>query len=105
MTKLKNIKLVDSDTLLKKQLKNKSFRKEYELLKKEFKIAKQIIELRKKAKMTQKQLADKAGTSQPAIARLESGEYTNLSLTFLNKIGKALKVVPEVQFKKIKHAN
>ncbi len=105
MVKLSNTKLIDSNTLLKKQLKNNDFRKEYESLKKEYEIAKQIIELRKKAKMTQKQLAKKAGTSQPAIARLESGEYNNLSLTFLNKIGKALKVVPEVRFKKLKHAN
>jgi transcriptional regulator with XRE-family HTH domain len=50
--------------------------------------------------MTQKELAKIAGTSQPAIARLESGKYNNVSLSFLRKIGKALNVEPEIHFKK-----
>ena len=102
MTKFKTI---NSEKLLKNQLKNKEFREEYEALKEEFEIAKEIIKLRKKAKLTQKQLAEKAGTSQPAIARLESGEYKNLTLSFLRKIGKALGTVPEVHFKKLKGLN
>lgn len=36
-------------------------------------IAKLVVELRKHAHLTQKQLAEKAGTTQPVIARLESG--------------------------------
>ncbi len=98
---MSKLKTVNSEILLKRQLKNKKFREEYEALEKEFRIAKEIIKLRKKAKLTQKQLAEKAGTSQPAIARLESGEYKNLSLSFLRKIGKVLGVIPEVHFKKI----
>lgn len=31
------------------------------------------MELRKKAKMTQQQVADKTGINQPAIARMENG--------------------------------
>ena len=94
------IKAISSELLLKKQLKNDEFRKEYESLEEEFEIAKEIIYLRKKAKMTQKQLAEQSGTSQPAIARLESGEYKNLSLSFLRKIGKVFGLVPEVHFRK-----
>ncbi len=94
-------KTVNSRTLLKKQLLNKEFRKEYELLEEEFQIAKEIIRLRTEAKMTQKELAEKAGTSQPAIARLESGVYKNLSLSFLNKVAKVLGAVPVVNFKKV----
>jgi predicted transcriptional regulator len=48
--------------------------------------------------LSQKDLAKIAGTSQPTIARLESGKYQNVSLSFLRKIGKALNVIPEVQF-------
>jgi DNA-binding XRE family transcriptional regulator len=99
MTKLKTI---NSKILLKKQLKNREFRDEYEILKEEFEIAKEIIKLRKDAKLTQKQLAELAGTSQPAIARLESGEYKNLSLSFLRKIGKALGARPEVHLRRMK---
>lgn len=98
------LKTINSEELLKEQLKDKEFREEYEALEEEFEIAGEIIKLRKKAKITQKQLAEMAGTSQPAVARLESGEYKNLTLSFLRKIGKALGVMPEVRFKKLKKA-
>lgn len=95
------VKTISSKALLKKQLSDKSFKKEYELLEEEFQIAKEVIRLRLEAKLTQKELAAKVGTSQPAIARLESGVYKNLSLSFLNKVGKALGTVPVLHFKKI----
>jgi transcriptional regulator with XRE-family HTH domain len=62
------------------------------------------LNFRLNAKLTQKQLAEKVGTSQPAIARLESGNYKNVSLSYLRRIGKVLGVAPEVHFKKLKHA-
>ncbi|MCK4836391.1 MAG: helix-turn-helix domain-containing protein [Candidatus Aminicenantes bacterium] len=96
-------KTFDSKKLLQIQLKNDSFRQEYEKFEEEFAIAKQVIRLRKKLNITQKQLAKKAGTSQPAIARLESGEYRNLTLSFLRKIGNVLGAFPEVHFKKFKN--
>ncbi len=94
------LKTVSSGTLLEKQLKNKEFRKEYEALEEEYEIARRIIRLRKEANLTQKQLAELSGTSQPAIARLESGEYKNLSLSFLRRVGKALGVIPHVHFER-----
>jgi DNA-binding XRE family transcriptional regulator len=94
------IKMVNAKELLNKQLKNSEFKREYESLDKEFELAKEVIKLRQKAKITQKELASRAGTSQPAIARLESGEYKNLSLSFLRKIGNALGVIPVVHFQK-----
>lgn len=93
---------INSEMLLKEQLRNKEFKEEYEALEEEFEIAKEIIRLRKEAKLTQKQLAEMAGTSQPAVARLESGEYKNLTLSFLRRIGKVLGVIPEIHFKKFK---
>ncbi len=62
-------------------------------------LAEEVIRLRIKANMTQTELARKAHTSQPAISRLESGSYTNVSLAFLRKIGAALGAVPVVHFK------
>jgi DNA-binding XRE family transcriptional regulator len=97
----KKLKTINSDIFLKEQLKNNEFRNEYNDYEEEFEIAKQIIKFRKKKNMTQKELAILAETSQPAIARLESGEYKNLSLKFLRKIGKVFDVVPEIHFKKI----
>ncbi len=94
------MKKTNSRDLLKKQLNNPIFKKEYDALAKEFTIAKEVISLRRKANITQKELAELSGTSQPAIARLESGEYRNLSLTFLRRVGKVLGVVPEIRFRK-----
>jgi DNA-binding Xre family transcriptional regulator len=88
------------EDLLKSKLKNKIFREEYENLEKEFALAEEVIKLRLEKNMTQKDLAEIAGTSQPAIARLESGKYNNISLSFLRKIGKALNVEPEIHFKR-----
>ena len=49
---MKKIKLIDSNTLLKKQMKEAAFRKAYDDLKDEFTLAKKAIRLRIKAKMT-----------------------------------------------------
>ncbi len=94
-------KTINSDALLKGQLKNQEFKMAFDSMEEEFEIARQIIKLRKDAKLTQKQLAEMAGTSQPTIARLESGEYKNLSLSFLRRVGEVLGVMPHIEFKKI----
>lgn len=85
---------------VQKQLDNPDFRKEYEALEEEFTIAQEVIALRLEAHMTQKELAERVGTSQPAIARLESGNYKNLSLAFLRRVARALGTVTEVHLKK-----
>ncbi|GHU46221.1 hypothetical protein FACS1894190_18270 [Spirochaetia bacterium] len=85
--------------LLKSEMKDEQFRKEYEQLEDEFNLAEEVLKLRQKQNLSQKDLAKIAGTSQPTIARLESGKYQNVSLSFLRKIGKALNVIPEIHFK------
>jgi len=102
---MKKIKLVSSKSLLKKQMASKEFKKEFKNRKEEFEVAREIIRLRLDAKLTQKELAKLAGTSQPAIARLESGNYKSLSLTFLNRVDLALGAVPEIHFRKAKFAS
>ena len=87
------------DDLLKKEMKKPSFKKEFESLEEEFVLAKEVINLRKKMKMTQKELAEKVGTSQPAIARLESGNYKNVSLSFIRRLAFALNAIPEIHLK------
>ena len=58
----------------------------------------QIFEKRLQKGLTQKELAQKIGTKQSAISRLESGK-ANPSLLFLQKIAKALHSNLEVTFK------
>ena len=52
--------------------------------------------------LTQKELAQKVNTSQSCIARLESGTYRNLTLSFLRRVGEALGVQPHVKFEKLR---
>lgn len=99
------MKSYDFKELLEQKLKDPEFRKEWELQNEEFEVAKEVIRLRIKAGLTQKELAAKAHTSQPAIARLESGNYRNLSLSFLRKVGEALGVEPHVKFQRLKTAH
>ena len=99
------MKVYSYDDMLKKELSNNSFRKEYEALEEEFEVAKQVIDLRLKKGLTQKALAKKVHTSQSCIARLESGSYQNLSLSFLRRIGNALGAEPYVRFEKLRPAH
>ncbi len=80
---------ISFDKALKEALKNPEFKKGYDELELEFSIIEQIIKRRLEKGLTQKQLAEKVGTKQSAIARLESGN-SNPSVAFLDKIAKAL---------------
>ena len=63
----------------RKMLKNPAFKKEYDALADEFALAGELIGARAKAKLTQAQVAHRMGTSQSAVARLESGRTPSLS--------------------------
>jgi len=73
----------------KELLKNPEFRKEYQRLAPRYRVISEVIGARIRKKMTQKDLAEKIGTKQSAIARLESGNL-NPSLEFLEKIAAAM---------------
>ena len=55
--------------------KDPEFVKEYDALEEEFARAKMVIDARIHADLSQAELADRMGTSQSAIARLESGRF------------------------------
>ena len=82
------------------RLKNPAVKREYDALQQDFDLAKEVIELRIKNNLTQKELAKLIGTSQPAIARLESGSYRNLTLAFIRRLAEALGTIPEIHLKK-----
>jgi len=95
---MKTITLTD---IIKKECNDPLFNEHFEreLLINE--VAKMIVQLRKGAKLTQKELADKAGTTQPVVARLESGSDERVpSLALLVKLARAgnahLKIVLEM---------
>lgn len=90
------------EDILKKELRDPEFRREYRALAEEFTVATEVIRLRKARGWTQKELAEHAHTSQPAVARLESGNYRNVSLSFLRKLGAALGAVPVVHMEPLR---
>ena len=96
------MKAIDFDKYLEAQLKRPEFREAYEELEEEYELAKQIIKFRLSRKLTQAQLAKLVGTSQPAIARLESGNHRNLTLGFLARVARALDLRPEMRFRPLR---
>lgn len=64
--------------LRKKWKKDPDFREEYEALKPEFKLARELIEARARAGLSQSDVAERMGTSQLTVARLESGHKPSL---------------------------
>jgi ribosome-binding protein aMBF1 (putative translation factor) len=99
------MKTVEFDSFLKEELKRPSVRKEYDALAGEYDLAARIIRLRQKAGLSQRELAKRVKTSQPSIARLESGRYQNVSMRFLRKVGLALGVEPRIDFKQLRPAH
>ena len=75
----------------KRLLKDKEIKEAYEKLGPEFAVIEMVIKKRIERGLSQKELAQKIGTKQSAISRLESGTY-NPSLSFLQKVGEALDV-------------
>ena len=77
------------DAWLKQQLKNPAFKREYKALEEEFTLAGELIGARARAKLTQAEVARRMGTSQSAVARMESGRALP-STASLRKYAKAV---------------
>jgi ribosome-binding protein aMBF1 (putative translation factor) len=61
-------------------------------------VARMVLEARTAAGLTQQELANVAGTTQPVIARLEDADYEGHSLKMLRRIALALNRHLEVRF-------
>ena len=86
--KKKRIPYASYDDDLNEELKKPSFRLKYEAAGERIEAAYAILEMRHKAKLTQKQLAKKMKVSQSLISRIEQGAQ-NLSLTTLHRLARA----------------
>jgi transcriptional regulator with XRE-family HTH domain len=95
------MKTYDFNKYLQRQLLDPTFKKAYDELADEYDLAAQIIRFRMGQNLTQTQLAKLVGTSQPAIARLESGNHKNVTLAFLFRVARALDLRPELKFRKV----
>ena len=79
-------------------LKDPEFRKEYEALEPEYKLASAMIRLRLAKGLTQEQLAKLLNTKQESIARLESGGSLP-SLSTVKKVANALDAELEINLR------
>ena len=74
--------------LKKRWMKQPGFKAGYDALAEEFALASTLIRARAQARLSQAQLAQRMGTSQSTIARLESG-MASPSLSTLRRFAKA----------------
>lgn len=72
----------------KKWLKEPKYKQAFEALEEEFALAAAVIDVRNRAGLTQEELARKMGTTQPAVARLESGRI-HPSMRTLERLAEA----------------
>jgi transcriptional regulator with XRE-family HTH domain len=82
----------------KKLLNDPDFRKEYDILEPEYKLASALIRLRLAKGLTQEQLAKMLNTKQESIARLESGGSLP-SLSTMKKVADALDTELEINLR------
>lgn len=67
-------------------------------------VARLIYDARTQAGLTQEELADRIGSKQPVIARLEDADYEGHSLTMLQRIAEALDLALDIRFIHKEHA-
>jgi predicted transcriptional regulator len=81
----------------RKQMKDPAFKAAYDALDEEFALIGELLKARARAKLTQAQVAKRMGTSQSAVARLESGRAP--SMASLRKYAKATGSKIEIRLK------
>ena len=72
----------------KKWMKEPTYRKAYKAIEEECVLASAVMDVRNRAGLTQEGLARKMGTTQPVVARLESGR-TRPSMRALERLAEA----------------
>lgn len=85
------------DDFLKEQLKNPKFKKEWDRLEPAYQAQRALIKARIETKMSQRQLAKKAKTTQAVISRIENMTVSP-SIGLLQKIAEAFGKNLEIKF-------
>ena len=88
---------------LEAELGDPEFKQLYNSEMVKLKLGLQIIAMRERRHITQKQLAERTGTTQSVISRIERGNQ-NCSVETLLSIAKALGVQMDIQFRQLRSA-
>jgi transcriptional regulator with XRE-family HTH domain len=83
--------------MLSEQMKNESFRKEYEAIQPEMEVIRAIIEARTSQNLTQKELAERTGIHQSDISKLENGTR-NPSVNLLRRLAEGMGMTLKIEF-------
>jgi DNA-binding XRE family transcriptional regulator len=92
------VKKTNFDNYLDEQMTDQGFTARFEQASDAWDVALQITALRKKAGLSQKELAKLLKTSQQQISRLESTGYEGHSLSMLRRVAEALHARVRVVF-------
>lgn len=82
---------------LKEQMKDVSFKKEYEALESEYEVISSLIDARKSCNITQQELSKVTGIAQSDISKIENGSG-NPTLRLLQRLADGLNMSLKVQF-------
>lgn len=88
--------------LIREWMKNSAYKVEYDALKEEYELLREMLLARKRMGLTQEDVAKRMGTKAPAIARLEaanSSEKHSPSVSTLRKYANAVGCKLEIHFK------
>lgn len=92
-----NTKFPNVEDFKRELLKDKKIKVAYDTLEPRYALIRQILNARMKQHISQKELADKMGTKQSAIARFESGN-TNPTLSFIERLSRAMNIPLTISF-------
>jgi transcriptional regulator with XRE-family HTH domain len=96
------------DSYLEDQLKDPAFAARFQEAGEAWDVAMQLAALRKESGLSQKDLAERVGTSQQQISRLESPSYEGHSLSMIRRVAEVLGASVRVQIQRhkqpMKHA-
>jgi len=85
-------------------MRDPEFADAYRALEPEFQVAREVIRLRLQRGLSQEELAQRVGTGQPNISRLERATI-NPSLRFLRRVASALDAEVEIRFRPLEAAD
>lgn len=80
---------IDARALHEQDMQDPAYREAYDALAGEFSLIEAMLDARRRAGLTQAQVAERMGVKQPVVAKLESGR-TNASLGTLERYAAAV---------------
>lgn len=95
------MKKTNFDAYLEVQMKEPAFAERFRQAGAAWDVAVQLAALRKKAGLSQKELARQLKTTQQQISRLESSGYEGHSLSMLRRVARALRAEVRVTFEPV----